>query len=568
MIYCARHSGREAAHHCRQCQKGFCAECAREKKISTAVMHLCPVCNQPMTRLAPFRLVLPYWRRLPGVMAFPFRGAGKWLVLTWAVVGAALLGSPAAMIVALHDQVLHYHDYFNLGAFGLYFAMLTAICHRIIAHAADGSLDFPGLETREDPYERFKQMVPRVVWPPVAVLLPAVPAFFIFWSTYHQDPSPWLPFFIGLTFGVFILIVAIGLFLLPMAMLLVNVTGNIMNALDPRILYRQVGVVRRDYLALWAGLLVLAAAYAGFRLLLEPLRASDSVPLVFLAYAADGGGTMYLALVSAHVLGSLYHLNRFKLRWFAVHDHAPVFMVDGKLADMMPDDPRSVRAMEASGMTAATGAAAFAAAAVGVPTPAAPDPAAEEKARAAEHIKEAAYLIEHGNYEGAAERFRAALEHDPENFEALRGLAQAAIRTEDWDTLTEAGRKIGAELIREGASEAVWDMYHGYREVLPGFTFAGSELLALASWLDREGQPLEAARLLRELAVTFPDSAEAPAALLECGRLLNDRCGLPDKARSVWRSLMERYPGSEPARQANQLLEAPASPRDDSSPEI
>ena len=53
--------------------------------------------------------------------------------------------------------------------------------------------------------------------------------------------------------------------------------------------------------------------------------------------------------------------------------------------------------------------------------------------------------------------------------------------------------------------------------------------------------------MLRELALTFADSPEAPAALLRCGQLLRDRCAMPDKAQAVWKVLIDRYPASEAA---------------------
>jgi tetratricopeptide (TPR) repeat protein len=42
-------------------------------------------------------------------------------------------------------------------------------------------------------------------------------------------------------------------------------------------------------------------------------------------------------------------------------------------------------------------------------------------------------MLEHGNYEGAVGEFNAALEADPDNFDAVKNLAGAYVETGDWD---------------------------------------------------------------------------------------------------------------------------------------
>ena len=80
------------------------------------------------------------------------------------------------------------------------------------------------------------------------------------------------------------------------------------------------------------------------------------------------------------------------------------------------------------------------------------------------------------------------------------------------------------------------------------------ELDRLARWLAGRDRKLEAARMLRELAVSFPDSEAAAPALLGCGELLLE-LGMADKARSILAAVQAKYPDSTAAGQARGLLE-------------
>jgi tetratricopeptide (TPR) repeat protein len=344
-----------------------------------------------------------------------------------------------------------------------------------------------------------------------------------------------------------------------MALLIASVFGNFTGIFNLVNIFRQTNKVRSDYAALWLALIVLGVGFGFARHGLRTTLLTGSPPLVLLCYALDGFLQIWLALVVAHLLGYLYFQNRFKLAWFPEFEDAPEFLVAGKAADMRPDDAKFRARMAGPAGGAAIAAAAGARAAAGPPgpRPLAPEAVAEAGAvppGAAEKVAQGNFFIEHGSYDQALESFREALAEDPDNMGALRGLAQAGFRLDDHATVGVAGKRLGAELARQRAFEALWDMYQDYKNEIPAFTFEPDDLQSLSRWLEGEGQELAAARLLRELAVTYPDHADAPAALLRCGELLDAKCGMADTAGKVWQALVERYPESEAAGKAREFL--------------
>jgi tetratricopeptide (TPR) repeat protein len=160
---------------------------------------------------------------------------------------------------------------------------------------------------------------------------------------------------------------------------------------------------------------------------------------------------------------------------------------------------------------------------------------ATDRALKAAHLTRLAELCEGDDPTRALALYRAALENDPENLSATRGLSRLAERTEDAEVLAQAARREADVMHDERASAELWVRS------------------ALADMRARKDERSAAAKLERALELD-PDNARAAYYLTECllragevqrlsDLLARAASSANDKARSaaLWREVARLY---------------------------
>jgi TolA-binding protein len=548
MIACANHSDIEADFHCPRCEKVFCNDCIIVKAFEKSALRLCPTCDHPLTDLDPYRPA-PKWRtRIREILLFPFNGLGWAILLIWPLFAVGLRGVP----LFVHFEVRDYAPYFVYFPFhAIYFMIVMPLVYQVAASALHGELEFYKISGDAAVKEALLSPVLQIISPILGVFLPTPFLFMLYWSAHLQTPSPaqniLMYFFMFLLIGHFMF----GLFVFPMAMIVNSVFRNFLLVVNPLFLFRQIQKISREYLIVFLIAVCLLPAYFGFRRLLGVFGLpGESIPSYTIFFIIDSELQIYLALVVGHVFGYMAYLCRFKLKWFPDTREEPWFMIHGEQVKLseLPDKQlkRAAVAAAASAAAATAGAAASAGRAASAP----PAVDLELDMKASEEISRGMYLIDHGNYKDAAVLFKELTARHPDNLSALQGLIMASFRLGDHDTVKAHANKLAAEFVRQHAFEALWDMYKDYKNVIPDFRFEPDELIALARWLEEQDMNLEAARILRELAVIHPDDPRAPECLFQCGGILWKKCDKPDNAKNVFKAIIERYPATEFAEKA------------------
>lgn len=554
MIYCTRHPRREADFHCSRCEQGWCRECAPQTSLHNVNMVLCPECSNTLIDLYPHRIPAPFWKRLPEIFSFPFRGQGWMYVGLWPLLGLFLLGLPR-IAVHLSDETLDYKDFYNVAALGLYAALTLVVFIFVLKNVFDGSTDFPRLQPRGNVFESMGAQLIIGLGSFVGLFWPVGILFMVFWTLFNQVPGGELSTAALTALLVLFSYLAFALFLLPMSFICTATFTNFAAGFNIPAILRFTGRITSEYRIFWAIGLVILGAYAAVRIFMQAFWL-HSLGGIIAYYMINAELQILIAITGAYALGQLYYQTRFKLDIYVKGDEQKVFTVRGRPADMTADpDParRKTARQEALVMAAALAASKAAgggstpgrAVRAAAPAGSAPFGAEETDAVISEKLKHASYLFEHGSYDQAADAFQEVYEEHPDNLSALQGRIKAAFRLNDHEFIRAHGPRLAAEFSRQRAYEALWDMYQGYRKAIPGFVFEPKEMEALAGWLEGEEHFLEAARVLRELAVTCPDDPSAPGALYRCASLLREKCDKADTAESILRAIVERYPDSE-----------------------
>jgi hypothetical protein len=541
MVFCVKHPEREADFHCGHCEEGWCAECVITKRMGGGRIHLCRVCKNPVTELAQYRPVEPFWRRLPHFFIFPFSREGWMLFAIWPVMALCLRAMALAGVGILPPLPLY--------IYGLYFSLLATMSSKLTSLAEGGRMEMPAsLE-----YDNFIQSIFRPVWNFLGAIVSSfwfmVIAPALVFILVRMDVNAGIRVLTSAPMKVIHVVVFLfGLFLLPISLLVLGVTENLKNVQNPLFLVRQARKVPREYGIMLLFFYSALGAYFGIRFLLVRFIFNSSILGTVVYFLVDSELHLYLFLFFGHLLGYMAYQTRYKFGWWHDTRREPVFKVRGqefKLSWKYEPPPGGVPAVGKGPGKIGVQAAAW--------TPVKKlDLEQEEKLR--ERVKQAAYLYEHGSDDQASVLFREVLEQEPENFEALRGMVMTAYRLEDYDTVKRYARLVAEALAQERALEALWDMYQDYQKDMPDFSLNPPELFALSDWLVSEGKHLEAGRILRELAVSYPDHPQAAEALYRCGELLLT-CGKPDNAKNVFAGLLKRHPESEFAGKAREALE-------------
>jgi hypothetical protein len=546
MIDCAQHRQREADFHCPRCQEGFCRECIKIQPYGNTQLRLCPVCANPVTDLAPFMPLAPFWRRPGGLIAFPFtRGAWRYF-LYWPLPAilmrmVAMLGLPEISYGMFAGQ--------SLLIFTIYFGMLFLLFTKLVAWGERGKIEMPtALEFGGFSDSLFTPFL-NFMGGFISVFFPLMSLPIVMWFVVLADYTKFGPAMVHpVTIAIAILLALAGIILLPMSFLVAGATSNMRLLQNPLFLLQEALKIKKEYALSLVFFYVPLALYFVIRALMDAYLWRISLLPAVLYYLIDTDLHLYLFLYLGHLLGVLGYQARFKLKWWPETEAEPVFWVGGQRVmlswkyETPPEGepvPRRVRPEDRHPARAEVASA----------------PLDLERERALQaQVTEGMYLMDHGTPELARPKFKAVLAERADHFGALRGLVMAAFRLEDYDTVREYGRVVAEELGKQYAFEALWGMYQDYRQAIPDFTLAPPELIKLSDWLLQQQNHLDAARVLRELAVVYQAHPLAPEALYQCAQILMEQGGKPDTARSLLAALIKRYPDSEYAAKAQHRL--------------
>jgi len=561
---CVNHPERKAEYHCPACEAGLCSDCVEKRSFGSGKITLCKRCTGPSTDLSIYRPAPPFWTRIPEILKYPFQPGGPPMFFVWIFI-AILLRAPG-------EFSIFYQNLFGAGALIIYYGLAVTLFYRVETWTEDGRFGVPDWTEFENfaktyivPILHFIAALFSTLWP-----LPVITLVLMSLTDIHflHFEGALLYFYLGLV----ALLAALGLALFPMALLVLGITKNMKLVLNPVFLAAQVIKIRKEYLIAYAMLVALVAPYAVFRTAFTFIRAAErtEVLLPWVGYVvADSVIQLYLFMVAGHVIGYMAYQSRFKLRWWPETEKSREFVSQGrtyKIEDLEPENIQPFH-IKAYAVTATAAAAAIKKSeeetkthgikrtlSSGGDDMAETPPTIIDDEDFEEDLRRGSYLIDHGNHRDAAELYDRLLASRPDNFNALQGRLRTAFALSEHVVVKELGQRIGQVFVEQHSMEALWEMYRDYRKAMPDFVFRPPEMRALSEWLSTKSEHLESARVLRELAVRWPDDGSAPRALYDCAVVLRDHCDKEDTARSILSAIPDRYPDSEYAEKARKLV--------------
>ncbi len=574
MIRCINHPQLHAKYHCGKCEIGLCEHCVTPKAFGASKLYMCPKCNEPTADLTPYIGVQPFWWGVGDILLRPFR-EGNWVTfIGWGIF--------AILTLAVADFAMSMGGLFAIIAAGfcyaLYYSVLISYFWRIIARNEDGRLEIPDFE--------YEGMSASLIWPVVQFVVSFVSAylpivvFAVFMLTsfgFIFEDIAGSPVFVAfiivcVVFGI------VGTMLIPMITLLIGVFRRIPMAFNYPFIVRQIFKIPVEYGILLIFVFAFIIAYSivkgVFFVALTPLSYtfSKSIGLAFIKniiqYPIEGALQLYIFMIIGQLLGYMAYQARFKLKWWPENQSEPVFMVQGRPADLSYEPaPVMTSAMRAAmvGGAAAAGAsippgsasiappmasapprspaATGAPAAAPVPQPAGPsftDSGAEMEM--AKQIAEGMQVLAQGNADEAAFHFRQVLDRDPTHLGALRGMVMVSTKVRNETNAFKYGRLMGAELSRRRDFEALYEQYIEISKSFPDFSYETRDQMLVSRWLVQEQKFMEAAKLLREVGVNNPHDPDAPKALYQCGEILWKKCGKPENGAKMFEYILKKYP--------------------------
>ncbi len=580
MITCTNHPQREADFHCARCEIAYCKDCVNEKMFGRTKTSVCPTCAEPVTDLGPYREVPPLWTRIHLALIWPVQGEGYILLLAWGMFSVVFLGGARFS--------LSVGGIFGYVGFAMcmvvYTGFLISYLYRIISKGETGDFQVPE-------FSEYRGMMETFIWPIVQYYLTFI---LIFWPIFVYFLGAMIfmgieglgrVIFSPITWAVFGLGIIYGLIFLPMGLLILGVGRSVMPLLNPLIYIREVFKIPGAYFITLAILLLFLIIYGVVSVFLLLIKMSlPDVSIIFGAVRAfiDGVVQLYVFMVFAHVLGYLAYQERFKLKWWPETKEKPSFMIAGRPQFMstsrfpvyapggaggatMPGSIGPPGAAPAGAAVAGAAAAGAASARGGYPPPppgGSSSPGGQEYAsnpppdgmEISQRIADGMAMLDHGRHQEAEILFKEILDQNPNNMGALRGITLALLKQKNYPAAAEYARKQAAALLKDKAYEAAWEVYSEMGKHVKDFSLEPREQLSLAKWLNDRQMWMDAARVLRALAVRNPDDPLAPKALYQCGEMLWKKCDKKDNALQVFQYLLKKYPDIQFADHVNQAI--------------
>ncbi len=293
---CGNHPELEAKWACEACGKNLCTRCVTLDIEKGRPVRKCQACGGPVTQVVDESArLLPkaYLSELPKVAAYPFRGNGKFMLLTTAIFFGLL-------------DLLSYADIGAIVAFifgSLYGVCIYAYMVDIVRSSAAGDTDPPPWPEKIF-YNSFL-----VVCTAAACLGPW--AILSIWYLVTKDSSVggsrpawlsgWLVWAAGLA----------GLACLPMAFLSVSLEVSLRGLNPARVIPSIVRVFPSYAIAL---VLLFATLFVWYYWSYAMKAYLPRVPM--LSGAVGAGGGLYLQLVLMRMIGLMYRAQEKRLGWY------------------------------------------------------------------------------------------------------------------------------------------------------------------------------------------------------------------------------------------------------------
>lgn len=227
-----------------------------------------------------------FFRELLLAFYYPFRGAHAWMIL--------LFGTIMVMMMT----VVSYAYIFGLFATVFLTGYYVAFLFKIIRETAIGEqevAEFPGLQ---DLWDDVLRPLAQVFFALLVCLLPAVLAAGFLEN--YSDELSWVPF----------VLLAGGLFYLPMVLLATVIFNSLLTALNPVLVIPAISRIFLRYLVI---VILLGVTVIGHQLLAdalnERLQALAAVPIVSFV-------SFYMGIIQARILGLIYRTSKEQIGWF------------------------------------------------------------------------------------------------------------------------------------------------------------------------------------------------------------------------------------------------------------
>ena len=294
---CKHHAKSSGRYFCSQCQSYFCELCVTTRATGGVPHKFCRHCG---VECAPVQVQIArpmqkgFFRTVPGVFIYPFRGGGLLILLAATVVFAALE---------------HFRGIFSIlitiTAFGYLFSFMQTIIHSTVA----GEAEMPALPGLDDVFAGCFRLLGCVLISFGLAIGLGCMAFF------SEESSP------SVTVGL-IAAMAFGGFYFPMALLAVAMKDSV-GAANPLVVMPAIFKVPLEYIVT---VLLLGIAF-GIRVLggfVLTLFASDtytthSMSKLLLSLGLSAFWSffvVYLLTVNMRTLGLLYLTRKDKFAWF------------------------------------------------------------------------------------------------------------------------------------------------------------------------------------------------------------------------------------------------------------
>lgn len=364
---CGRHAAGRAAWRCRACGGLLCARCVWVQRVGTVELLACGRCRGPVDRLTRHRReARSFPSRLPGALAYPF------------VPGTLAGVAAAACVLALFS-------YGGMVGSILRYSVYWAFLFSIVRQTARGARSFEPAELGGEGVELVLPAVrgflaTAIVWAPGAIW---------FFTEHGVDVAA------GVRDPVLWLILAVGLFYAPAAIMHAATGGRTLEMLNPLWVGSFIFRLGSDY-----AVAVLAIAGLGVADLLLTLAALAvrATPVPFLSRAGAEVVGLLAPAAMARVLGLLLYVRGDDLGYGVPEDYEEPLVADATPMGSEPVLATVAVSAEPEAQAIAAPAAATAARvqAIEAPQPAAPRAAADVAA-----------LVAASDLAGALAAFRA-----------------------------------------------------------------------------------------------------------------------------------------------------------------
>src|SRR4051812_23175947 len=295
--YCKFHPKTIGRYFCKHCQQNFCELCVTSRPMGGTTLKFCRRCGSecvPVQVQTQRRGSQSFYRRLPGVFAYPLRGAGIFVLIVCTIVISALDFVSAGWISIFVKMI--------------FFGYLFSFMQNIIHSTASGDEEMPGWPSFDGLYGCFFRLAGAALVSFGAPLALYLIAFF------NEESSA------GSTFMIPALI--FGCLYFPMALLAVAMKDTPLAA-NPLIVMPAIFKAPLQYLV---AVLVLGLVM-GLRASGPPVihaifpreLMTHSMPKLFAylgARALWGFAGVYLLAVNVRILGLLYVTKKKQFAWF------------------------------------------------------------------------------------------------------------------------------------------------------------------------------------------------------------------------------------------------------------